>query len=78
VVSLVKILEARPTAFIAVLLPKQLQMRSRSEWSLSNPVTALRQQLFAYRVLIAWLNEPFQPPPECLLAEQLELSLAGL
>ena len=64
------------TALIAVLLLKYLQMRSRFDWSLSNLVALLRQQLFVYRDLMAWLNEPFQPPPGYRLAEQLELSLA--
>ncbi|MEN6604597.1 MAG: transposase [Bryobacteraceae bacterium] len=64
------------TALIAVLLLKYPQMRSRFDWSLSNLVALLRQQLFVYRDLMAWLNEPFQPPPEYRLTEQLELSLA--
>lgn len=64
------------TALIAVLLLKYLQMRSRFDWSLSNLVALLRQQLFVYRDLMAWLNEPFQPPAERILTEQLELSLA--
>ena len=49
---------------------------SRFDWSLSNLVALLRQQLFVYRDLMAWLNEPFQPPAERILTEQLELSLA--
>jgi hypothetical protein len=32
-------------------------------WSLSNLAALLRQQLFFYRDLYAWLNGPFQPPP---------------
>ena len=64
------------TALIAMLLLKYLQRRSRFDWSLSNLVALLRQQLFVYRDLMAWLNEPFQPPAEHFLAEQLELSLA--
>ena len=32
-------------------------------WSLSNLVALLRQQLFVYRDLWAWLDEPFQAPP---------------
>jgi hypothetical protein len=26
-------------------------------------VALLRQQLFVYRDLFAWLNQPFEPPP---------------
>ena len=63
------------TALIAVLLLKYLQMRRRFDWSLSNLVALLRQQLFVYRDLKAWLNEPFQAPAERILTEQLELSL---
>lgn len=50
------------TALIAMLLVKYLQLRSTWNWSLSNLVALLRQQLFVYRDLWAWLNEPFQPP----------------
>jgi IS4 transposase len=51
------------TALIAILLLKYLQLRARFGWSLSNLVALLRQQLFVYRDLHAWLNEPFQAPP---------------
>ena len=51
------------TALIAILLLKYLQLRARYGWSLSNLVALLRQQLFVYRDLQAWLDEPFQAPP---------------
>ena len=51
------------TALIAMLLLKYLQLRSRFGWSLSNLVALLRQQLFVYRDLFSWLNQPFEPPP---------------
>ncbi len=51
------------TALIAMLLLKYLQLRARYGWSLSNLVALLRQQLFVYRDLQAWLDEPFQAPP---------------
>jgi Domain of unknown function (DUF4372)/Transposase DDE domain len=51
------------TALIAMLLLKYLQLRARFGWSLSNLVALLRYQLFAYRDLQTWLNEPYQPPP---------------
>jgi IS4 transposase len=63
------------TALIAMLLLKYLQLRSQFRWSLSNLVALLRQQLFVYRDLLAWLDQPFEPPPELLQAEQLELAL---
>ena len=51
------------TALIAMLLLKYLQLRSSFGWSLSNLVALLRQQLFVYRDLMTWLNDPFQAPP---------------
>lgn len=63
------------TALIALLVLKYLQLRARFGWSLSNLTALLRQQLFVYRDLIAWIDEPFQPPPLLdLAAEQLVLS----
>ena len=51
------------TALIAMLLVKYLQLKSTFAWSLSNLVALLRQQLFVYRDLASWLNDPFQAPP---------------
>jgi hypothetical protein len=51
------------TALIAMLLLKYLQLRARFGWSLSNLVALLRQQLFVYRDLQAWLDEPYHAPP---------------
>ena len=51
------------TALIAMLLVKYLQLKSTFSWSLSNLVALLRQQLFVYRDLMSWLNDPFQAPP---------------
>jgi IS4 transposase len=51
------------TALIAMLLVKYLQLKSTFGWSLSNLVALLRQQLFVYRDLMTWLNDPFQAPP---------------
>jgi IS4 transposase len=51
------------TALIAMLLVKYLQLRSTFGWSLSNLVALLRQQLFVYRDLWTWIDDPFQPPP---------------
>ena len=38
-------------------------MKSTFNWSLSNLVALLRQQLFVYRDLFTWLNDPYQAPP---------------
>ena len=65
------------TALIAMLLVKYLQLRSTFGWSLSNLVALLRQQLFVYRDLWMWIDDPFQPPPiPASLPEQLTLQLA--
>ena len=67
------------TALIAMLVVKYLQLRSQYNWSLSNLVALLRQQLFVYRDLYKWLDEPFQAPPalEGVHDAQLLLPLAG-
>jgi IS4 transposase len=65
------------TALIAMLLVKYLQLKSAFGWSLSNLVALLRQQLFVYRDLWAWIDNPFQPPPVPeTLPEQLALQLS--
>jgi len=51
------------TALIAVLILKYLKLKSSFGWSLSNLVALLRQQLFVYRHLYQWLDDPFQAPP---------------
>jgi hypothetical protein len=52
------------TALIAMLLLKFLQLKASFGWSLSNLTALLRQQLFVYRDLDEWLNNPYQPPPQ--------------
>jgi Transposase DDE domain/Domain of unknown function (DUF4372) len=65
------------TALIAMLLIKYLQLQATFGWSLSNLVALLRQQLFVYRDLWTWLNDPFQPPPALdSVAQQLQLVLS--
>ena len=51
------------TALIAMLLLKYLHLKSSFNWSFSNLVALIRQQLFVYRDLYPWLNDPFQAPP---------------
>jgi hypothetical protein len=58
-----------------MLLIKYLQLRARFGWSLSNLVALLRQQLFVYRDLWTWIDDPFQPPPVTAVLEQLQLGL---
>ena len=60
------------TALIAILLLKILKLRSTFAWSMSNLVAMLRFNLFTYRDLWEWLNEPFQHPPEEM--DNLQLS----
>jgi hypothetical protein len=63
------------TALIAMLLVKILHMRSSFGWHLSNFMVLLRQQLFVYRDLWKWIDDPFQAP-ENTLPPQLELAFA--
>jgi hypothetical protein len=52
------------TALIAMLILKFLKLRSTFDWSLSNLIALLRQQLFVHRDLWKWMNAPFQSPPD--------------
>lgn len=64
------------TALIAMLILKYLKLKSTFDWSLSNLVALLRQQLFVYRDLWAWLDCPFKPPPALAgIHDQLQLAL---
>ena len=67
------------TALIAMLLVKYLQLRSTFAWSLSNLIALLRQQLFVYRDLFTWLNDPFHAPPalDGLHDGQMNLEFGG-
>jgi transposase len=51
------------TALIAMLVLKYLQLKSKYSWSLSTLAALLRQQLFFYRDLYVWLDDPLQAPP---------------
>jgi hypothetical protein len=66
------------TALIAMLVLKYLQMKSKFSWSLSTLAALLRQQLFFYRDLWVWLDDPFQAPPALAGvhddAQQLEIT----
>ena len=61
------------TALIAVLLLKYLQFRSKCNLPLCRLMALLRLNLFSYRNLWDWLDDPFETPPE-LPISQLELA----
>ena len=63
------------TALIAMLLLKYLQLRSRLSWALSNLVALLRWNLFTYRDLWTWIDNPFNTPPQHPIPVQLKLRL---
>lgn len=62
------------TALIAMLMLRFLQLSSTWGWSLSNLVAMIRLNLFTYRHLHSWLNDPFTPPD--VGPPDLQLSLA--
>jgi hypothetical protein len=59
------------TALIAILLLKYLKFRSTFGWSLSNLLAMLRYNLFTYRDLWEWINNPFETLTIVPDAEQL-------
>jgi hypothetical protein len=61
------------TALIAILLLKYLQFRSRCNLPLCRLVALLRLNLFSYRNLWDWLDNPFETPP-IIPSPQLELA----
>ena len=64
------------TALIAILLLKWLHHLSKAKWSLSNLASMIRMNLFTYRDLRKWLDDPFETPPLLPESEQLTLALA--
>lgn len=66
------------TALIALLLLKWLHHISEAKWSLSNLAALLRMNLFTYRDLHEWLNNPFNTPPVVPDIVQLKLPIAAL
>ena len=66
------------TALIAILLIKYLKMiSSYGRWSMSNLIALLRFNLFSYRDLIEWINNPYKEPPHLDGNGQLTLSFVG-
>lgn len=45
-----------------ILILRYLKLKSKYAWSLSNLVALLRMNLFTYRDLWTWLNQPFGTP----------------
>jgi transposase len=66
------------TALVAVLVLKILALRSRMGWALSTLVALLRWNLFAYKDLWEWVNDPYAPPPEEPHANQPNLFFSAL
>jgi Domain of unknown function (DUF4372)/Transposase DDE domain len=63
------------TALLALLLLKWMHHLSKANWSLSNLASMLRMNLFTYRDLRKWIDDPFGTPPLVPQADQLTLSL---
>jgi hypothetical protein len=66
------------TALIAMLLIKYLQFKSKFGWALSNLVAFLRWNLFTYRDLWEWIDNPFLILPIKPQPVQYVLSLPGI
>ena len=66
------------TALIAILLIKYLQFKSKFGWALSNLVAFLRWNLFTYRDLWEWIDNPFEILPIKPQPVQYVLSLPGI
>jgi hypothetical protein len=61
------------TALIAILILKYLKFKSQFAWSLSNLVAMLRYNLFTYRDLWEWIDNPFEVPAMVPQGEQMSL-----
>jgi Domain of unknown function (DUF4372)/Transposase DDE domain len=64
------------TALLALLLLKWMHHLSKANWSLSNLASMLRMNLFTYRDLRRWIDDPFGTPPLAPQVGQLTLELA--
>ncbi len=63
------------TALVVMLLLRYLKLKAKRGWALSNLVAMIRWNLFTYRDLWAWLDDPFEVPPGAPPMEQLSLGL---
>ncbi len=66
------------TALIAMLLIKYLQFKSKFGWSLSNLVAFLRWNLFTYRNLWDWIDNPFETLPIVPKSVQCAIPFRGV
>lgn len=64
------------TALIALLLLKWLHHLSKANWSLSNLASMLRLNLFTYRELAKWIDNPTGIPPLLPPPQQLAFALS--
>ncbi len=64
------------TALTALLLLKWMHHLSKANWSLSNLASMLRMNLFRYRDLRKWIDDPFGTPPVVPQTAQLVLGLS--
>lgn len=64
------------TALTALLLLKWMHHLSKANWSLSNLASMLRMNLFTYRDLRQWIDDPFGTPPVAPQTAQLVLGLS--
>jgi hypothetical protein len=64
------------TALIGMLLLKWLHHLSQAAWSFSNLASMLRLNLFSYRDLMEWLNDPWGTPPLEPPTQQLKFTWA--
>lgn len=65
------------TALIAILLIKYLHYISKAGWSISNLAAMLCMNLFTYRDLTEWINNPFHTPPGPGGYQQLQFQFPG-
>lgn len=61
------------TALIAMLMLKYMAFKSKKGWTFCHLVALLRWNLFTYRDLWKWLNNPFNTPPEPSNIRQIPL-----
>jgi hypothetical protein len=66
------------TALIALLMLRWLHHLSKARWSFSNLASMLRLNLFTYRNLKEWLDDPFRTPPDTSPPKQFILDFACL
>ena len=62
---------------MAILLIKFLKFRSKFGWLLSNSVALLRWNLFTYRDLWQWIDNPVETLPRIPIPDHFQLPLFG-